>query len=152
MVASPRPCCAREAAPLALPPPSRTDSTRTRQQKQRCCAVDDHSTRENRCVLLTWRFSEDQFSSPASSSRFEHAGSASGSRPGDCVVALVEGERLRLAGCHPAEEVGGVAHPPDVGHERDLLPAPEMLDAHLQVLPERAPGKTVEVAHYDHDS
>jgi len=49
-------------------------------------------------------------------------------RPGDCIVAPVERKR----------------RPPDVGDERDLLPGPEVLDADLQVLPERPAGETVE--------
>ena len=45
-----------------------------------------------------------------------------------------------------------MGHPPDVGDERDLLPGPEVLDADLQVLPERPAGETVEIAHDDDEA
>ena len=71
--------------------------------------------------------------------------------PGNCLVALLEREDLDLAWGHPAEQRGQVAHPVDVGHQRDALPRMQVLDAHLEVLPERAAGHPTEFGDHDHE-
>jgi 5-oxoprolinase (ATP-hydrolysing) len=73
------------------------------------------------------------------------------SDPGDGLVAPREREDLDLTRGYPAEQGGRVAYPVDVGHQRDALPRMQVLDAHLEVLPERAAGHSVELGDHDHE-
>jgi hypothetical protein len=68
------------------------------------------------------------------------------------LILLVEGESLGFARRHPAEEIGGLSDPADVGHKRDPFPVTEVFDPRFQVLPERSSGHAVEVAHNDQEA
>src|SRR5215472_8030149 len=81
--------------------------------------------------------------------RDERSGRLPGRRPGDCVVALGEREVPDLARRHPAEQRDHVVHPLDVGDHGDALPRPQVLGAHLEVLPQGTTGHALELTDND---